>query len=87
MHAKFCFSIVDAGVFAVTRRGRKCLIYDDYIFYANLSKGTRMFWVCSDYYKVKCRARCVSDVYGRIAKVNALHNHPPHSDRIDKSMY
>lgn len=68
--------------YSSTRRGRKCLIHEDNIFYINHQKGQSTFWVCSDYYRVKCRSRCVTDMDGNLKRFSNNHIHPPHIDRI-----
>ncbi|KAI4457472.1 flywch zinc finger domain [Holotrichia oblita] len=68
--------------YSQTRRGKSCLIYEENIFYVNHCRKGGTFWVCSDYHKIKCRARCVTNAQGYLRRISGTHNHPPHSDRI-----
>lgn len=46
----------------------------------------KIFWVCSEYYKIKCRARIVSTTDGFIRKAYVVHNHPPNIDRVKQKL-
>lgn len=70
-----------------TRRGRKCLTYENNLYYANKVLGDNIFWVCSDYYKLKCRGRCVTDINGVLKKLRDDHNHPPQHDKIKEKAF
>ncbi|XP_063907098.1 modifier of mdg4-like isoform X36 [Zophobas morio] len=74
----------DLPRFSKTRRGRRCMIFKEHLFYQNQRVPTRIFWVCAFYYKSKCRARCVTDLNGRINRTSLLHNHPPPTDNFHK---
>ncbi|XP_018573609.1 protein tramtrack, beta isoform isoform X28 [Anoplophora glabripennis] len=51
------------------------IILDRNEFTINTKQGNRTRWRCTQYFKSKCRASLVT--YGRVVKVNQIHNHPP----------
>ncbi|XP_031332607.1 zinc finger protein 131-like isoform X9 [Photinus pyralis] len=72
----------DTCLYSITKRGRKCLVYNNNIYYINQSNGRHVFWVCSDYHKVKCRSRVITDDNDQVKRLSQEHNHPPHTDRL-----
>lgn len=69
---KFDFS--DTIYFDVGTKNPKIII-DEYDF--NLARKTeqKTMWICSGYFKTKCRARATTS--GRMVYVSGVHNHEP----------
>jgi FLYWCH zinc finger domain len=65
-----------------------CLIVDEFMFNCHSVRGPRGYWRCHNYSrKIKeerCRARCVI-IDGQIkAMTGGPHNHPAHTQKIEK---
>jgi FLYWCH zinc finger domain len=65
-----------------------CLIVDNFMFNCHSVRGPRGYWRCHNYSrKIKeerCRARCVV-IDGQIkAMTGGPHNHPAHTQKIEK---
>ncbi|CAG9856464.1 unnamed protein product [Phyllotreta striolata] len=58
------------------------IIVDNYDFNMATKMPTKTKWLCSGYYKTKCKARATTS--GRMVQITGLHNHAP---RIDKKKY
>lgn len=61
---------------------------NDYLYNCHSTRGDKVYWRCHNYSrKIKeerCRARCVI-VDGKLsALTGSQHNHPPHTEKIDK---
>ncbi|KAH0822446.1 hypothetical protein GEV33_000345 [Tenebrio molitor] len=54
-------TLVDIPTFSKTRRGKLCMIFKEHLFYKNQNIPGKTFWVCGNYYRSKCKARCVTD--------------------------
>uniref|UniRef100_A0AAG5CNE8 BTB domain-containing protein n=1 Tax=Anopheles atroparvus TaxID=41427 RepID=A0AAG5CNE8_ANOAO len=67
-----------------------CLVLNDYLYNCHSTRGEIAYWRCHNYSrKVKeerCRARCVVRCGRLSALTGALHNHPPHTEKIDRIM-
>ncbi|XP_018573605.1 protein tramtrack, beta isoform isoform X24 [Anoplophora glabripennis] len=55
------------------------IIVDDHDFNMARKTESKTMWICSGYFKTKCRARATTS--GRMVYVNGLHNHPPKQKR------
>lgn len=65
-----------------------CLIIDSFIYNCHSTKGIKAYWRCHNYSKreisQRCRARCMV-VDGKLkALTGGGHNHPPHTEKIQK---
>ncbi|XP_018573597.1 protein tramtrack, beta isoform isoform X17 [Anoplophora glabripennis] len=69
-------------IFSNTRRGKTCMIYENYLFYINQTINNKLFWMCSNYYHTKCKARCVTSLEGKLQRISITHNHPPDCDKV-----
>lgn len=67
-------TISDAIYFDVGTKNPK-IIVDDYDFNMANKSSTKTKWICSGYFKTKCKARAATS--GRMVLVTGLHNHPP----------
>ncbi|KFB53272.1 hypothetical protein ZHAS_00021576 [Anopheles sinensis] len=67
-----------------------CLVLDNYLYNCHSTRGDIGYWRCHNYSrKVKeerCRARCVIKCGRLSALTGAQHNHPPHTEKIDRIM-
>lgn len=59
------------------------MLFHQCMFYINKEINNRTFWICSNYYKTKCKARCVTNMESKLEKWTGLHNHPPSNNRIE----
>lgn len=53
------------------------MIYQNYVFHMNQTSANRIFWVCGQYARTKCRARCTTDTNRKLVRLSVNHNHPP----------
>ncbi|XP_052858416.1 modifier of mdg4-like isoform X4 [Drosophila gunungcola] len=65
-----------------------CLVLNGYMYNCHSRKSNKQYWRCHNYSKkvheMRCRSRCVLE-NGRLKSVTGgLHNHQPHTDKIDK---
>ncbi|XP_035900367.1 modifier of mdg4-like isoform X4 [Anopheles stephensi] len=65
-----------------------CLVLNDFLYNAHSTRGEIGYWRCHNYSrKVKeerCRARCVIKNGRLSALTGAQHNHPPHTEKIER---
>ncbi|PSN45815.1 hypothetical protein C0J52_05500 [Blattella germanica] len=67
--------------FIETSKGRALLTQNGYIYRMNRQSGNKRFWICSEYKKDGCRARCVT-VGNQMTRDASSHNHSPREDKI-----
>ncbi|KPU80826.1 uncharacterized protein Dana_GF18944, isoform M [Drosophila ananassae] len=65
-----------------------CLVLNGYMYNCHSRKSNKQYWRCHNYSKkaheMRCRSRCVLE-NGRLKSITGgLHNHPPHSEKIEK---
>ncbi|XP_044313226.1 modifier of mdg4-like isoform X5 [Drosophila rhopaloa] len=65
-----------------------CLVLNGYMYNCHSRKSNKQYWRCHNYSKkvheMRCRSRCVLE-NGRLKSVTGgLHNHQPHTEKIDK---
>ncbi|XP_020813461.1 modifier of mdg4-like isoform X4 [Drosophila serrata] len=65
-----------------------CLVLNGYMYNCHSRKSNKQYWRCHNYSKkvheMRCRSRCVLE-NGRLKSVTGgLHNHQPHTDKIEK---
>uniref|UniRef100_A0A182NKW8 BEN domain-containing protein n=1 Tax=Anopheles dirus TaxID=7168 RepID=A0A182NKW8_9DIPT len=65
-----------------------CLVLNNYLYNCHSTRGDIGYWRCHNYSrKVKeerCRARCVVKSGRLSALTGAQHNHPPHTEKIER---
>ncbi|KAG4068005.1 hypothetical protein HA402_010691 [Bradysia odoriphaga] len=65
-----------------------CLILDNYLYNCHSRKSNKAYWRCHNYSKrqvdQRCRARCVIVDDKLKALTGGQHNHPPHTEKIQK---
>ncbi|XP_034485520.1 modifier of mdg4-like isoform X3 [Drosophila innubila] len=65
-----------------------CLVLNGYMYNCHSRKNNKEYWRCHNYSKKvheqRCRSRCVLE-YGKLKSITGgLHNHPPHTEKIEK---
>lgn len=70
--------IVDTIYFDVGTKNPK-IIVDDHDFNMARKAESKTTWICSGYFKTKCKARATTS--GRMVYVNGIHNHLPKQKR------
>lgn len=65
-----------------------CLIINGFIYNCHSSRGNKEYWRCHNYSKKRpeerCKARCVIENQKLKALTGTTHNHPPHTEKIEK---
>lgn len=70
--------------FLTTANGCQRLLLQGHVFLVNRVIKDRVFWVCGNYHKTKCKCRC-SLYNGGLTRSPAAHNHaPPPADLLHK---
>lgn len=72
--------------FVTNRRGNRCLIYQQFMYYRTKSSPLSTHWCCADYRK-NCKMSCTTRGNIIIRKTNSQHNHLPHYDKINRLKY
>lgn len=75
-------------MFIVSPWATPCLVLRNYMYNCHSRKNSKEYWRCHNYSKKvqseRCRARCVLE-YGKLkSESGGLHNHPPHTEKIEK---
>ncbi|KRK03020.1 modifier of mdg4 isoform X4 [Drosophila yakuba] len=78
----------DELVFIESPWSTPCLVLNGYMYNCHSRKSNKQYWRCHNYSKkvheMRCRSRCVLE-NGRLKSVTGgLHNHQPHTEKIDK---
>ncbi|KRG00205.1 uncharacterized protein Dwil_GK27753, partial [Drosophila willistoni] len=65
-----------------------CLVLNGYMYNCHSRKNNKQYWRCHNYSKKvheqRCRSRCVLE-NGKLKSITGgLHNHLPHTEKIDK---
>ncbi|XP_016953878.1 modifier of mdg4 isoform X5 [Drosophila biarmipes] len=65
-----------------------CLVLNGYMYNCHSRKSNKQYWRCHNYSKkaheMRCRSRCVLE-NGQLKSITGgLHNHEPHTDKIEK---
>ncbi len=70
----------------LTKRDKKELRIENFLFQFNCSKNGKEYWVCKQSRTAtKCPSRCVTDESGKlIKKPTKPHNHEPYDDNYFK---
>lgn len=74
--------------FIVSPWSTPCLVINNFIYNCHSTRGDKGYWRCHNYSRKRkeerCKARCVI-VDGMIKSLTGgEHNHPPHTDKINK---
>ncbi|XP_063229112.1 FLYWCH-type zinc finger-containing protein 1-like [Bacillus rossius redtenbacheri] len=72
--------------FVCSQRGKPQLIFKNFLFNSEYSRGTRRSWACVNYSKTKCRVRVVTQG-DRIEVRHWQHNHEPHTSIIQQKRF
>lgn len=88
MNIIFSLSCAANISFIKTPWATACLVFNGFMYNCHSIRGNRGYWRCHNYSKKqadqRCRARCVL-LDGILKSVTGgLHNHPPHTDKIEK---
>lgn len=84
----FSFAGNNQLVFIESPWATPCLVLNGYMYNCHSRKSNKQYWRCHNYSKkvheLRCRSRCVLE-NGRLKSITGgLHNHPPHSEKIEK---
>ncbi|XP_062122748.1 modifier of mdg4-like isoform X2 [Drosophila sulfurigaster albostrigata] len=65
-----------------------CLVLNNYMYNCHSRKNNKEYWRCHNYSKKvheqRCRSRCVLE-FGKLKNITGgLHNHAPHTEKIEK---
>jgi hypothetical protein len=75
-------------VFVTSPWSTKCLVLNDFLYNGHSSHGNKQYWRCHNYSRKKkeerCRARCLVSNGKIICLTGGKHNHPPHTEKIQK---
>lgn len=74
MFSWFYYYILDTIYFDVGTKNPK-IVVDDYDFNMARKTPNKTVWICSGYYKTKCKTRATTS--GRMVYINGIHNHEP----------
>lgn len=61
--------------FVASRKGKRQLYVEGYLFGCKEQRGERTYWTCTEYYKSGCPGRCVT-FRGALKVTGGQHNHP-----------
>lgn len=62
------------------------LVHENYIYHVNRRYNDSIFWKCTEYKKLNCKARVIT-TNKTIRKNWIEHNHPPKTEKIQKESY
>uniref|UniRef100_W8C0G3 FLYWCH-type domain-containing protein n=1 Tax=Ceratitis capitata TaxID=7213 RepID=W8C0G3_CERCA len=85
----FTINITDTNLsFIVSPWATPCLVLRNYMYNCHSRKNSKEYWRCHNYSKKvqseRCRARCVLEDGKLKSESGGLHNHPPHTEKIEK---
>ncbi|XP_070505988.1 modifier of mdg4-like isoform X4 [Chironomus tepperi] len=74
--------------FVTTPWSTKCLVHNNFLYNCHSTHGNKIYYRCHNYSKKnkdeRCRARCLISNGKIIAFTGGKHNHPPHTDKIER---
>ncbi|XP_039947822.1 modifier of mdg4-like isoform X5 [Bactrocera neohumeralis] len=75
-------------MFIVSPWATPCLVLRNFMYNCHSRKNSKEYWRCHNYSKKvqseRCRARCVLEDGKLKSETGGLHNHPPHTEKIEK---
>ena len=75
-------------MFIVSPWATPCLVLRNFMYNCHSRKNSKEYWRCHNYSKKvqseRCRARCVLEDGKLKSETGGLHNHPPHTEKIEE---
>ncbi|XP_055385176.1 modifier of mdg4 isoform X5 [Condylostylus longicornis] len=86
--AQGAYQTIEDAHFIESPWSTPCLVIKGFLYNRHSKKNDKTYWRCHNYSKkiveYRCRARCVIE-NGRVtAMTGGEHNHPPHTEKIEK---